>query len=58
MRIYVNTFNLNKNYANLSILEKFIYIRVLIISDENDYDIIIVNTFFTSIEHFSFLLFV
>lgn len=36
MRIYVNTINLNKNYANLSILEKFIYIRVLIISDEND----------------------
>ena len=36
MCIYVNTFNLNKNYANLSILEKFIYIRVLIISDEKD----------------------
>ena len=36
MRIYVNTIILNKNYANLSILEKFICVRVLIISDEKD----------------------
>ena len=31
MRIYVNTFNLNKNYANLSILEKFVYIECLLL---------------------------